>query len=123
MNKIKKEDFDIPTPDFEQIEKTIKEVKEKHDIRLSSKDAIEYFKLFNELGEWFLMEENIDSPDSITDEVGEEMKNVLRRRRGHELDIYDAQDLARSSLNKIIPQEKERIKNEINALIEKYKSK
>ncbi len=121
MGKIKKEDFEIPEPNEEEIKKTIEKVKQKDGVTLSRVDAIEYTKLYSELGQWFLMQKNANSPDSIADEMGEKMKDILRRKRGQKLDIYDAQVIAKESLNILISREKERIGGEIRALIAKYK--
>lgn len=121
MSKINSSDFEIQEPSEKEIEETIEKIKEKENVVLSKDDAIKYFKLYKELGQWFLMEKNLDSPDSIADEMGEEMKDILRRKRGQELDIYDAQAISKESLNVIISREKERIREEIKGLIDKNK--
>jgi len=120
MDKTNSDNFGIQEPSEKEIKETIEKVKIKYDVVISRKDAIEYAKLYNELSQWFLIEKNINSTDSITDEMAEEIKNILRKKRGQDLDIYDAQTIAKESLNVIIPREKERIAKEIKAIIEKY---
>lgn len=119
MDKIVGNDFGYE-PSDDEVKETIEKVKEKYDVVIQHDDATKYAKLYNELGQWFLMEKNIDSKDSITDEMAEEMQEVFRKKRSRELNTDDAQTISEESLKIIIPQEKERIKKEITAIIKKY---
>ena len=122
MNKITNNDFGMSEPNENEIKETIEKVKEKYDVVISEGDATKYAKLYNELGQWFLMEKNIGSKDSITDEMAEEMQEILSEKRGQELDTDDAQTISKESLNIIIPREKERIAEEIREIIVRYKN-
>jgi len=121
MSKINHDDFGVCKPDKNDVKKTIEKVQKRYNIMISENDATEYTRLHNELEQWFLMEENIDSKDSIANEMTGEMKEILKGKRGLELGTDSAQAISKESLKIIIPREKEQIKKEITAIIEKYK--
>ncbi len=111
---------EITEPTEEEIKNTIEKVKNKYDIVISKDDAIKYTKLYNELSQWFMIEKNSKSPDSITDEMGKEIKSYLKQKRDQEVSPDEASRIAAASLKIVIPGEKERIANEIRAIIAKY---
>lgn len=111
----------IPEPTEEEIGQTIKKVNDKYDVVISKEDAIEYAKSYYDLQQWFLMEKNSNSPQSITKEMGVEIKSYIKETRGDDISLDDAQGIAKESLKITIPREKERLANEIRAIIDKYK--
>ena len=111
----------LPEPTEEEINKTIEKVKTKYDVIISKEDAVKYTKLYYDLEQWFLIEKSANSPESITSEMGEEIKNFIKESRGDDISSDDAQGIAKASLNITIPREKERIGREIKAIIAKYK--
>lgn len=116
-----KPDFDIPEPTEEEIEKTIQKVQDKEKVTLSKDDAILYTKLYEELKQWFLMEENIESTDSIAEETAEHIKERLEHNYKLEISKDQAQEIADESLDKVISREKERIGKELKAITARYK--
>ena len=121
MDALKKPGFDISEPTEEEIEKTIQKVQDQDNVTLSEDDAIKYTKLYEELKQWFLLEKNLESPDSIAEEVAEEIKDNLKNSQNLEIGQDQTQDIAEKSLSEIIPREKERIGKELKAIIAKYK--
>lgn len=123
MDELTKSGFDIAEPTEEEIKKIIQKVQDQDNITLSEDDAIKYTKLYEELKQWFLLEKNLESPDSIAEEVAEEIKDNLKNSQDLEIGQGQdqAQDIAEKSLSEIIPREKERIGKELKAIIAKYK--
>ena len=111
----------MPEPSDEEIEQTISKIKEKYNIVLSKEDAVKYAKSYHDLQQWFLIEKNTDSPQSITKEMGTEIKSYIKETRGDDISLDDAEGIAKESLKITIPKEKERLADEIRAIIAKYK--
>lgn len=112
--------FVIPEPTEEEIENTIQKVQNQENVTLSKDDAINYTKLYEELKQWFLMEKNTISPESVVGEVAEEIKDTLQKNKGQEISSEQAYNIAEESLSVVIPREKERIGKELKAIIAKY---
>ena len=120
MNK-SNSNFSISEPTEKEIELTIKKVKDQYNIALSKDDAISYAKLYEELKQWFLIEKNANSPESIVAEMAKELKGTLQETKGQEISSEQSYNIAEGSLNIVIPKEKERIGRELKAIIAKYK--
>lgn len=117
MEDTNKFDFDLPEPTEVEIQETISKVKTKEGVTLTLKDAMDYTKLYEELRQWFLIEKNLESPDSISSKVVKEMKNRLKNG----LKTKQTQDMSEKSLSVVIQKEKQRISSGIRAIVAKYK--
>lgn len=117
MDDLNKSNFDISEPTDEEIQKTIQKIQEKENVTLSRENAIKYTKLYEELRQWFLLEKNLESQDSISKEIAEEVKVILLKKQGQKLTEEQANEVANESLNVIISREKDRIASEIKAII------
>jgi dihydroneopterin aldolase len=120
MNK-SNSNFSISEPTEKEIELTIKKVKDQYNIVLSNEDAISYAKLYEELKQWFLIEKNANSPESIVGEMAEEIKDTLQETKSQEISSEQSYKIAEDSLSIVIPREKEQIGRELKAIIAKYR--
>jgi hypothetical protein len=111
----------ILEPTAAEIEKTIEKIANKYEIVIPRSDAIKFAKLAKELGWWLTVEKCSDSPESITDEMATEFKDLFSKSRGLNITTKEANRKARESLNLVISTEKERIASEMKTLLTKYK--
>lgn len=121
MDELNKPNFDISEPTDEEIKKTIQKIQDQHDITLSNDDAIAYTKLYEELKLWFLIEKNLQSSDSIAEEVAEKMQGMIEESHGLEVSEYEVRTISDESLDTVVAREKERIGKELKTIIAKYK--
>ncbi len=120
MDELNKPNFDISEPTDEEIKKTIQKIQDQHDITLSNDDAIAYTKLYEELKQWFLIEKNLQSPDSIAEKIAEKMQGMIEESHGLEFSENEARIISDESLDTVIAREKERIGKELKNIIAKY---
>lgn len=118
MDKIS---FNFPEPTDEAIEKTIQKIKDQEGVTLSKADAAEYAKLYEEIRQWFLIDNNLESQDSIAGETADEIQKGIKEGYGLEIKENLAQDIVDRSLKEVIVREKGRIGKELKAIITKYK--
>lgn len=121
MDESNKLSFDISEPTEEEIKQTIQKIQDQYDIALPNDDAITYTKLYEELKQWFFIEKNLQSPDSIAEEVAEKMQGIIEENHGLEVSEDEAKNIVDESLDEVIAREKERIGKELKTIIDKYK--
>ena len=112
--------FNIPEPTDEEVEKTIQKIKDQKGVTLTQADASEYAKLYEEMKQWFLMDKNLESQDSIAGDTAGEIQKGIKESYGLEVKEDLAQDVADKSLSEVISREKERIGKKLKAIIAKY---
>ncbi|MDO8513379.1 MAG: hypothetical protein Q7S37_02660 [bacterium] len=111
----------IPEPTEEEIKQAISKLKKKYDIAIPQSDAKEYVKLTNELGWWLTTEKAYLSDECITEDIAKEVQVFVKKTQGKDISLKEAHIEAEKSLIYAVPHEKDRIANEIRALIAKYK--
>ena len=74
----------------------------------------------NELIWWFATEKRSDLPESITEDMAKEIQDMVKKNSGKSITLEEAYSKARESLVLVTASEKERIANEIRAIIAKY---
>jgi hypothetical protein len=110
----------ITEPTEKEIEETIENVKSRYDFVIQRDDAIKFTKLANELGWWITVEKSAEKPEEITNEMAKELQISIQKTKGGNITIAEAYRQARKSLFYTIPIEKDRIRKEMNAIIEKH---
>jgi len=116
-----KSKFKISEPTDEEIEKTIQKIKDQDGVVLSKDDAIQYTKLYEEMKQWFMMENNLETPDSIAGETSDAVQESIKTSYGLEIKEDLAQDIVDKSLGEVISRGKERIGKELKGIVANYK--
>lgn len=111
----------VAEPTDDQINETIEELKAKYDIFIPKEDAVKYYKLKKALGWWMLVERGLKEPGAINIDIAKEIKDFAKERYGRVVSLEQAIQDAKKSIIEIIPVEKERLKKEITAILEKYR--
>jgi len=111
----------IADPTEKEIAKTIEKVKDNCDVVIQRDDAINFYKLTEELGWWKRVEKGSKDPRSFTDKMSKEVREFIKNNYGDDVSLDEAARQAKETIARAIPIEKEIIKKEIAAIIEKYR--
>jgi len=111
----------ISEPTDEEINKTIEKVKNKYEVFITKEDAAILAKLYKELEWWFVVEKFSRSPKSISIDLAKEIRSYIKKVRGKDVTLDEAQVQAKQAVAVTIPKEKERVAKEIRTVIDKYR--
>jgi hypothetical protein len=120
MKKLKindKDDLEISKPTEEEIKQTIKLVKDKSDIDIPKSDAIKLAKLIKEMEWWMKTDNESGSPKQVTEKMTMEFKELIKSDYGKDITKDEAYNGARGLLLLVPIQEKQRIADEIRAIL------
>lgn len=117
MNKNKKIKPEISKPTEEQIKQTTKMVKEKYDIVVPKTEAIKLVKLIKEMDWWIKADKEPASPKHVSEEIVTEFTDLVKRVRGKDITRQEAYDGARGMMVLVPFKEKQRIADEIRAIL------
>jgi len=114
--------FHILKPTEKEIAESAERAKKKFGIVISRVDAIEFAKLTQELKFWLTVEKSSKSPECITEEMAKEYKEYkdMISKNGKEITLKDAYIESKKALLFTMSREKERIANEISAIVSRY---
>ncbi len=119
-NSSKPEKFspDLPEPTDEQIKAVAKMAKEKHGIEVPKNDARKLAALIAELSWWInLDDDSTYSSRTVSDEQIAELKGLMIQEFGKEVTDPEAQKMARGLLTIVPYKEKQRLSEEIRAVL------
>lgn len=108
---------EISKPTEEEIIQTKEMVKNKYDIIIPKSDTIKLVKLIKELDWWIKVDKGPTSPKHITEEMAIEFKELMKKTLDKEITIAEAYKDARSLLVIVPFKEKQRITDEIRAIL------
>jgi hypothetical protein len=115
-NQTSKVDLNIPKPTEEEIIQTKKLVKDKFDIVVPKSEAIKLAKLTKELG-WWVKADKPGSSRHISEKMALEFKELVKQVKGIDISTSVASDSARGLLVLVPLKEKQRISDEIRAIL------
>lgn len=108
-------------PTEEEIKKATEKLKNKYDIVVPKEAAEKYVKLIAELGFWIAIEKEFNAKETITENIVEYVKGYIKLKRGENISSEQAYLEANKTMMQAMPREKDRLANELRALIAKYK--
>lgn len=110
----------ISEPTDEEINAAIEKAKNKYEVFITREDAVTLAKLYKELEWWFVVEKFSLAPKSISIDLAKEIREHIKKTRNKDISLEEAHEEAKEAVKFTIPKEKERIANEIRAVIDKY---
>jgi len=114
-NKKIKPDIDEPTED--EVNKTKELVKDKYNIVLPKSEALKLARLTKELHWWLKVDEKPTTPRHLTEEAALSLKDLIEMTSGKEITMAEAYNKARGLLVIVPIKEKQRISDEIRAIL------
>ena len=120
MKKLRNDDnngFKISKPTEDEIKQTIKLVKDRNDIDIPKSDAIKLVKLIKEMEWWMKTDNESESSKQVTEKMTMEFKELIKSDYGKDITKDEAYHGARGLLLLVPMQEKQRIADEIRAIL------
>ena len=105
----------------EENKKATEKLKKKYDIVVPTEAAEKYVELIAEMGFWIAIEKEFNTKETITENIIEYIKGYIKLKRGEDVSSEQAYLEANKTMLQAMPHEKDRLANEIRALIAKYK--
>jgi hypothetical protein len=115
-NQIGKVDLNITKPTETEIKQTKKLVKDKYDIAIPKSDVIKLINLVKEL-DWWVKADKPGSSRHISEKMALEFKELVKQVKGMDISTSVASDSARGLLVLVPLKEKQRISDEIRAIL------
>ena len=114
--------LDLPEPSEEQIEIAKKMAKEKCGVVVPKTEAKKLAKLISEMDWWFKVEPKTSDPTAkVSEERIAELKDLFAKEYKREITMAEAQNLASGLLLLMPYQEKQRLSDEIRAILVTHK--
>lgn len=104
-------------PTDEEIEKTQRIVMVQYGIELSRKNAVRFANLAKELSWWVSLKDDPSSKAKIIDEITVGCRDIYRKKYQKEITESEAINCAETLLDESLKNEKQRIKEEMTAII------
>lgn len=119
INKKKKVIPEVSEPTEEEVNQTKKMVKDKYDIVIPKSDALKLARLIKEMEWWMKVDKDPASPKPVTEKMVSEFKELVKKVKGKDITKAEAYDGARGLLVLVPFKEKQRIADEIRAILVK----
>lgn len=117
INIGKKFSPDFLDPTEEEIKENRQRLEDIYGIELAKKDLIRFVTLVKELNWWLNLENDSVSTARIAEEAMAECKEIYRKKYNKEITPSEADESARILLDTVTENEKQRIGNEMKAII------
>lgn len=108
---------ELSKPTKEEIEKTQRTIMVQYNIELSDKKASIFASLVKELNWWVGLKDDKILQATVIDELVIECREIYRKKHKKELSDLEATDCAEALLDETSKKEKQRIKDEMTAII------
>ena len=108
---------DFPEPTDEEIKKTQRTIMVQYGVELSRKNAVQFANLTKELSWWINLKDDSSSKAKIIDEIIVECRYTYRKKYQREMTKSEAINCAETLLSESLEKEKQRIKEEMTAII------
>lgn len=116
-DKKKKIGPEITEPTDEEVKQTKELVKSRYDIVIPKPDALKLSRLIKELDWWIKVDKKPATPRHITEEAAISLKDLIEMSTVKEITLSEAYDKARGLLVIVPFKEKQRISDEIRAIL------
>jgi len=121
IKKNKKGILEVSEPTDIQVTQTKKMVKDRYDIIIPKSEARKLAKLIKELDWWLKLDEKPGSSKHVSEEKAMEFKDLFKKVKGEDMTTAEASDSVRSLMVLVPYKEKQRLADEIRAILVTYR--
>lgn len=115
----KESKIEISEATEEQILQTKELLKSKYNLRVLKPDLLKLIKLMKEL-DWWLERTSSDSPTHVSEERALEIQKMIKKEYGKDITLSESYDAVRGLMALVPYKEKQRIADEMRAIMVKY---